>query len=110
VDFGHAVVYQGPSCYMCWITHKSLVHHLRITHKPLIDRSQITRGSQDMSCMGSQFVTLEQNPATSNQLLQHAMVPQAVTWCAGMFPISGADFEALSAAISNPSLQHAVMY
>ena len=55
-------------------------------------------------------MTLEQNPATSNQLLQHAMVPQAVTWCAGMFPISGTDFDALSAAISNPSLQHAVMY
>lgn len=61
-----------------------------------------------MSCMTSQLVTIEQNTTISDQLVQHATsLSVVVMWCAGMFPISGADFEALNAAVERLTLNDA---
>ncbi len=89
------------------ITHKPLMHHSLISHRSVTHHSQITHIHRTLYCMGSQLVTLMQNTAISNQLLQHAMVLQAVTWYAGMFPVSGADFEALNAAVERLTLNDA---
>lgn len=44
VASGGAVAHQRPSCYMCWITDRSLMHHSRITHASLTDHLRITHG------------------------------------------------------------------